>query len=195
MAKNKLLLIIDPQIDFISGSLACNGSDKAMDKLADYIVGTNGKYKLIAVTADWHPACHSSFDVNGGPFPIHCLQHSQGAAIYQPIIDALHNIGDDYIVLTKGDAEAPEQFSIVKNAVSWEKLNANIEALEIGEVDVCGIASMYCVKDSIVDLHKARPDLQINALLPFIGHLKESDKEEFVEWVETKHESTNIVEP
>ena len=34
---NRLLLIVDPQIDFISGSLAVNGAAKAMDALADYL--------------------------------------------------------------------------------------------------------------------------------------------------------------
>lgn len=192
--KQRILLLIDCQIDFISGSLACNGSDKAMDALASYIVQSKDDYDLVVLTADWHPATHSSFIENGGPFPVHCLQHSAGASIYQPILDALHEIGDNYVVLTKGDADSPEQFSIVKNDKSWKELNATLGALETKEIDVAGIAGMYCVKDSISDLHKERPDLKIRALLPYIGHLKETDAEEFRKWVEQSHESTELVE-
>ena len=34
---NKLLLIVDPQVDFITGSLPVEGAAKAMDALATYV--------------------------------------------------------------------------------------------------------------------------------------------------------------
>lgn len=37
---NKLLLVIDCQYDFINGSLAVDGSEKVMNRLAEYIKTT-----------------------------------------------------------------------------------------------------------------------------------------------------------
>lgn len=34
---NKILLIIDPQIDFINGTLPVPGAEGAMNSLADYV--------------------------------------------------------------------------------------------------------------------------------------------------------------
>ena len=39
----KLLMIVDPQIDFISGSLKVEGAKEKMDALADYILRTDGE--------------------------------------------------------------------------------------------------------------------------------------------------------
>ena len=44
-------MIVDPQIDFISGSLKVEGAKEKMDALADYILRTDGEYicKLITI--------------------------------------------------------------------------------------------------------------------------------------------------
>ena len=63
---NKLLLIVDPQIDFITGSLPVPGAADAMDKLAEYININDGSYIYKVVTTDWHPYFHCSFIANGG---------------------------------------------------------------------------------------------------------------------------------
>ena len=34
---NKMLIIVDPQVDFINGSLPVNGAAEAMDSLAEYV--------------------------------------------------------------------------------------------------------------------------------------------------------------
>ena len=64
--KNKILLVIDAQYDFINGSLAVNGAEEKMSKLADFINKNGSKYKMIILTADWQSVNHMSFIVNGG---------------------------------------------------------------------------------------------------------------------------------
>ena len=92
---NKLLLVIDCQYDFINGSLAVKGAGPTMDRLAEFIKENGASYKKIVLTADWHPLTHCSFKDNGGTWPKHCVQYTQGAAIYQPIIDTLDTIKSD----------------------------------------------------------------------------------------------------
>lgn len=44
---NRLLLIIDPQIDFITGALPVPDAEKAMDALAEYLLRNNHDYTHI----------------------------------------------------------------------------------------------------------------------------------------------------
>jgi len=67
----KLLLIVDPQIDFITGTLPVAGAAEAMDALAKYVKENGNEYTVKIVTADWHPYHHSSFADEGGMWPRH----------------------------------------------------------------------------------------------------------------------------
>ena len=147
-----VLLIVDAQNDFIEGgALPVVGARDAMNRLAEYIKNNYQKYSLIAFTADWHPQSHCSFAKNKGQWPTHCVQFSNGAAIYQPLLDVLDENNIDYIVLTKGTNEDREEYSIFKNPVSKMTLTKYNEANKFEFVDVAGLALDYCVKDSILD--------------------------------------------
>ena len=95
----KLLLIVDPQIDFISGSLSVGGADEAMKKLGEYIGQHDGEYVLKVVTTDWHPYHHCSFKDQGGPWPAHCVQNTIGAAISEHLVAPLNETKGDFCVL------------------------------------------------------------------------------------------------
>ncbi len=58
----KLLLIVDPQIDFITGTLPVSGAAKAMDALATYVKEQGNEYTVKIVTADWHPHQQTNYD-------------------------------------------------------------------------------------------------------------------------------------
>ena len=75
----KVLLIIDPQNDFITGSLAVPGAIEAMDYLTRWVQEHHDEYDAFVVTLDQHPADHYSFDVQGGPWPVHCVRYTIGA--------------------------------------------------------------------------------------------------------------------
>ena len=51
----KMLLVVDPQIDFINGSLPVAGAAEAMDALAEYVKTSGDEYVVRIVTSDWHP--------------------------------------------------------------------------------------------------------------------------------------------
>ena len=50
-----MLIVVDPQIDFISGSLPVPGAAEAMNQLADYVKANGDDYALMVVTNDLHP--------------------------------------------------------------------------------------------------------------------------------------------
>lgn len=80
----KLLLIIDPQIDFITGTLPVPGAVDAMDSLAEYIRRNNSDYDRVIVTADRHPMRHCSFKAEGGKWPAHCVADMRCRCRYIP---------------------------------------------------------------------------------------------------------------
>ena len=84
-----VLLIVDPQVDFVSGSLAVEGAPKAMKALAEYMAAHRKEIKSIVVTMDQHPADHCSFVAQGGQWPPHCVRYTVGAAIEPCIAEVL----------------------------------------------------------------------------------------------------------
>lgn len=175
----KMLIVVDPQNDFINGSLPVSCAVVAMDKLAAFLKEHKGEFDVIVITADWHTFTHCSFTENGGEWPVHCVQFSHGAAIYQPILDALQDV--DYHILTKGLDDDHEEYSIWKNAKSNEQLHKLIDSFDINDVTIAGLAGDICVFNSLKDSLKELPNANFHFLKEFspcIGDGK--DVEEFV---------------
>lgn len=112
---NKILLIIDPQIDFINGTLPVLGAEGAMNSLADYVRLNGKEYKHIIVTADNHPMRHCSFKAEGGNWPMHCVTDSVGAAIWPALMNELVELPHKVSVLHKGQDTYREEYSIFKS--------------------------------------------------------------------------------
>lgn len=187
---NRILVIIDAQFDFINGSLGVEGAEEKMNRLSEFIKTNNKDYDLIVLTADFHPITHCSFEKNGGIWPIHCLQHSKGAAIFTPILTAIENSDADFQILTKGIDEDHEEYSVLKNAESKKKLTAIINAHDIQYADFAGIADVYCVKDSISDFHREFPNVKVGVYPEFVGNMDENGFNDFLlknEYIEVKH--------
>ena len=167
-----LLLLVDVQYDFINGSLAVEGAPAVMDALANYIDALpQGTFDRIVMTADFHPYQHASFKDNGGLWPVHCVQHTHGASIYQPVFEAVKRQYPEAPVLTKGEDKAVDEYSIMANKDSAKKLLAIIEDNDIQEIYVAGLCGDYCVGNSIKDLVEAGHGDKIRVLTRFIGNI------------------------
>ena len=179
---NRLLLIVDPQIDFTTGSLATAQGPKAMDYLANKLnEGAWKNYGWIIVTQDAHPSNHCSFVEQGGVFPPHCVQGTEGMNVYPTLykeLEALMGEGDKIQVhfMEKGDLADKEEFSIFQNEHSGEKLRRTIEEFEHFEgIDVCGIATDYCVYETVKDLIAFYPAKQVRVVTNCLAAVDEND--------------------
>ena len=171
-ASKSLLLLVDVQYDFITGSLAVDGAPAVMDSLAVYIAGKpQGTFDAIVMTADHHPADHSSFKDYGGIWPAHCVQNTEGASIYKSVLDAVKQHDPAAPILTKGDNVAVDEYSILANEASAKKLLALIEERGIQEIYVAGLCGDYCVGNSIKDLVAAGHGDKIRVLTRYIGNI------------------------
>lgn len=176
--ENRMLIIVDPQIDFTTGSLATAKGPEAMDRLALAIDnGALDNYTWVIVTQDAHPANHCSFVENGGVFPPHCVQETEGMNVYPALMKAIEDsrFGNCHF-MTKGDLADKEEFSIFQNARSGEKLTHVITEDEtfVG-IDVCGIATDYCVYETVKDLMNIYPAKQIRVVTNCVAAVDDND--------------------
>jgi nicotinamidase/pyrazinamidase len=181
----KALLVIDVQKDFLDGGkLGVNGSIKVLNDLPEFIEKHGKEYDVAVATVDWHPVSHCSFKKNGGIWPAHCIQHSEGAAIFEPVLDALNNHTKFFTILTKGTDDSREEYSIFKNLLSSSTLVRMLNTSEIQEIDVVGIAYDYCVADSVKDGLRALPNVKFNVIKKFCPAIAEDSAKEFTNFIE-----------
>ncbi|MDD6518573.1 MAG: isochorismatase family protein [Prevotella sp.] len=183
--EQKMLLIVDPQIDFITGSLQVPGAAEAMTRLAAYVRNHDEDYAVRIVTSDWHPYRHCSFQHEGGQWPTHCVQHSAGAAIWQPLLEALNESRGGYTLLYKGDAIDKDEYSILQNDRSADILLRLIKALGIAKIDICGLAGNVCVLNTAKDLAAATNPNKIHVLTDYAPSL--DDGSELHAFIESLH--------
>jgi len=179
----KMLLVIDCQYDFLDGGkLGVDDSTVMIDNLTKYVNEHGKDYDFTIATVDWHPTTHCSFKENGGMWPMHCIQHSQGAAIYESLLMALNEKSNHFEILTKGVDEDHEEYSIFKNKKSCEFIENLVKTVGIEEIDVAGIAYDYCVCDSVKDGLRTLPNVKFNVIKEYCPSI--GDGNEFTKFIQ-----------
>ena len=163
----KALMIVDPQLDFISGSMPVFGALEAMKALVEYIRKSSGMYECKIVSVVSHPSEHCTFTVNGGEWPVHCVKGEPGADIYPPLHDELLISKGKLFILPKGDSFEREEYSVFKNKYSTEVIDKIIKEYGIEQTDLCGIAGDLCVCDTLIDGVKLYGKDMFNVLVPY----------------------------
>lgn len=136
---SKALLIIDFQNDFCpGGALAVEEGDR----IAEPIKRLASEFDHVFATRDWHPPDHASFDTEGGPWPVHCVQGTRGAELHPSMqeieIDAIADVG-------RGREDQGYSGFEKSNLADWMRDRG------VDEVAVCGLATDYCVRASTID--------------------------------------------
>ena len=168
------LLMVDPQYDFIAGTLPVPGAAAAMDALAQYVLVQNGAYALKIVTQDWHPWDHSSFVPSGGAWPRHCVANSVGAAIFEPLFQSIHRTGGDVVVLHKGCSPEEDEYSAFQS--NGDVIDSLWRQYGIDTVHICGVAGDVCVLQTLQDGLKRNPGIHWEALKAYAPSLDGGDK-------------------
>jgi nicotinamidase/pyrazinamidase len=135
----RALLIIDFQNDFTAGgALAVPDGDE----IAEPVKRLAGEFEHVFATRDWHPPDHASFETEGGPWPVHCVQGTHGAELHP----AMRDIEVEAIV-DVGVAREDEGYSGFEHS----KLADLLREKGVDEVAVVGLATDYCVRASAID--------------------------------------------
>src|SRR5215217_3845975 len=139
---SEALLIIDYQNDFAApdGALYVQGGEQVADRINE--LARSGGFELVVATRDWHPPDHSSFEEQGGIWPVHCVQGSEGAELHP----ALDQSAVD-IVFDKGTNQATDGYS----AFETPELGELLRDRGIDNVTVVGLATDVCVKNTALE--------------------------------------------
>lgn len=136
------LLIVDPQVDFLpGGSLGVPQGDAVLAPINRLIDLYRTHALPVYVSRDWHPALHCSFAGQGGPWPVHCVAGSDGAR-FAPGLQL-----DDAAVVSKATTVDVDAYS----AFNGTGLTDTLRERGIRRLVVCGLATDYCVLNTVLD--------------------------------------------
>ena len=140
------LLIVDVQRDFCpGGALAVPDGDAVVPVLNQWIDAARDAGTAIFASRDWHPSDHVSFLEQGGPWPLHCVAETTGAAFHPDLA-----LPVSATIIDKGTGSQREAYS----AFEGTDLAAQLQAAGIERLWVGGLALDYCVRASVLDARR-----------------------------------------
>jgi nicotinamidase/pyrazinamidase len=169
----RALLLTDIQNGFCpGGNLPVPEGDQVV-AVANRLI-ESGRYDLVVASQDWHPPGHGSFasshpgkkpfemgTLKGRPqmmWPDHCVQHTNDAEFHP----ALHVDGIDFIQ-QKGKDPLVDSYSAFRDNghETLTGLAAHLLSKDVNELDICGLATDYCVKFSALDAVEMLPGVRV----------------------------------
>ena len=148
----RALIIVDVQNDFCAGgSLAVTGADAVVRAINDYLAGQPG-YQHVVATKDFHidPGDHFSDHPDyASSWPPHCIAGSTGADFHPDLdtsaIEAVFHKGA-YAAAHSGFEGVDENETPL---LEWLRQRG------VDGVDIAGIATDYCVRQTAGDAARA----------------------------------------
>jgi nicotinamidase/pyrazinamidase len=169
----KALLLVDIQNGFCPGGNLPVPDGEKIVPVANRLIEEGG-YDVIVASQDWHPEDHGSFasqhpakrpfdmgELCGQPqmlWPDHCVQGTSDAEFHPDL-----KIDDIDYIQQKGENPAIDSYSAFRDndRAAVTGLAGYLRAQQINELDICGLATDYCVKFSALDAVEMLPGVQI----------------------------------
>jgi nicotinamidase/pyrazinamidase len=145
------LIVVDVQNDFADpdGSLYVTGGEDEIAFINEQVEAANDAGATVVRTQDWHPEHTPHFAEDGGLWPAHCVADTWGAQ-FHPDLTA------DGPVIQKGTGgEDGYSGFTVRGTETGEESSTRLEQLlrdeGVTRIAVVGLATDYCVLDTVVD--------------------------------------------
>lgn len=166
--RKRALLIVDVQNGFCpGGNLPVAEGDQIVPVIN--AMTASGFYDIVVVSQDWHPAGHGSFasthgrnvfemgELGGQPqvmWPDHCVQNTKDAE-FHPDLD----MSKVAYIQQKGQDPNVDSYSAFRDNAEDKKTGLDTWLSQQGVylLDVCGLATDYCVKFSALDAKRMIP--------------------------------------
>jgi nicotinamidase/pyrazinamidase len=145
------LLVVDVQNDFAdpAGALAVPGAVDVVAAVNEEVAAAGSAGATVVYTQDWHPPRTPHFVTDGGPWPVHCVRDTWGAAFHPDLVVAGRSVrkgtgGEDgYSGFTMRDPTSGEEAST--------GLDELLRAGGTERVVVVGLALDHCVRATALD--------------------------------------------
>lgn len=145
------LIVVDVQNDFAdpAGSLYVPGGEAVVPVINAEIARAQAAGAGVFYTRDWHPPHTPHFKPDGGPWPVHCVQYTWGAAFHPrlavvgPVVSKGSGGDDGYSGFSVRDPRS--------GAVQATELDRLLRARGISRLVIVGLATDYCVRATALD--------------------------------------------
>ena len=147
----KVLIVVDVQEDFISGSLAVKDAEQIIPMINNLI--GSGKFNKVVLTQDYHPFQHHSFKSSGhnGIWPDHCIKGTRGVEFHSH----LHTQNADLIIRKGTNLEVDSYSGLYEADGTSTGLTGYLGTQKKWpRVYVVGLALDYCVKYTAMDCNE-----------------------------------------
>ncbi len=140
------LIITDIQLDFLpGGALPLKEGDQVIPIINEYTKAFMKANATIIASRDWHPENHMSFKAQGGLWPPHCVQTTEGASFHPDL-----KLPKGTIVVSKATDPTKEAYSVFDGT----DLAGTLKENGVVRVFVGGLATDYCVVNTVLDALK-----------------------------------------
>jgi nicotinamidase/pyrazinamidase len=146
------LLVVDVQNDFAdpSGSLYVAGGEQIVPIVNAEVERAREAGAKVVYTQDWHPEHTPHFQRDGGIWPVHCVEDTHGAEFHEDLL-----VADSEVVRKGHDGRDGYSGFSVRDPLSGERgdtlLHEMLEANGIERLVICGLATDYCVVETVLD--------------------------------------------
>ncbi|HEY8394776.1 MAG TPA: isochorismatase family protein, partial [Thermaerobacter sp.] len=148
-------------------ALAVPRGDEVVPVLNSWVEAFAAAGRPVVYTQDWHPQGHISFRERGGPWPVHCVQGTQGAAFHPALVvrGTIFRKGFDrdreaYSGFDGAPARGERDVDPGTSLADWLK-QRGVRRLYVG-----GLATDYCVRATVLDGLKA--GFEVSVLVPAV---------------------------
>ena len=140
----RTLIVVDLQKDFWDpeGRLSVKGAEGLPSRVAAAVKN----YDSVMFTLDWHPLGHCSFASEGGPWPEHCVQYTEGASLPFEVLESAKGLKVMYYF--KGRNPRREEYGAF-GRIKREQMEVLRQS---DEITVCGLCGDYCVGETVRNL-------------------------------------------
>jgi nicotinamidase/pyrazinamidase len=137
------LLVVDVQKDFCpGGALPVERGNEVVPVLNRWIDAALKMNIQIYASRDWHPRRHISFESEGGLWPPHCIEDTEGAAFHPDL-----KLPESVTRITKGVRFDQDQNSVFDQT----GLEVRLKRDGVRRIWVGGLAQDVCVLASVLD--------------------------------------------
>lgn len=147
------LIIVDVQNDFCpGGALPVPTGDAVIPVCNEWLAAAKKAGIPIIASRDWHPVSHCSFEEQGGPWPVHCVQDTDGAKFHPDL-----ELPDDAVRVSKATAFDQDAYS----AFDGTGLAGYLRQHDVSRLWVAGLAEDVCVLQTVLGGRKEGFDVNL----------------------------------
>lgn len=145
------LVVVDMQNDFADrrGSLYVPGGDDILAVVNRAVEDARAAGAAVAYSQDWHPPDTPHFAKDGGTWPVHCVADTWGAELVPGLVV------DGPVVRKGGGGEDGYSAFTVRDPTDGSSsptgLADILSAHGVRRLMVVGLATDYCVKETVLD--------------------------------------------